>query len=425
MVRNIFNTFITRLSSSLLNLLLAIYISNVSGPGVRGEQSLILTTITLIALLTAVVGSGSILYLTPRRNGKHLLVPAYTWSLLICLLVYIFLALVPVISKVYVLPVCLLTLILSFSHIHASMLMGIEKIRYSNLVILVNSMCVLIFLLLFTLVLKMEMIRAYLFALFAGYLAGYLLSLFYMLKCWKLNFVKREVVSSYRIAFFDLIRYGILNQLDVITSMLSFRFSYYLIDHYLGKDSLGVYSNAISIIESIWLISRSIAMVQNARIANRTDLHYSVRITANLLKISFLLIFCVVLIILLIPSVFYQFIFGSEFGEMRSIMLYISPGILFFSISFIISGLFSGTGKYAYNTISSSAGLVVTIVSAFLLIPKFGLAGAGISATLAYIISSLVRLGFLLKKFPVTAKQLIPGAEDFRNLKAYILKMKG
>lgn len=424
MLKNILNTFATRLSSSVLNLVLAIFISNLYGAGIRGEQSLVLTTITIITLFTAIVGSSSILFLTPRRKANHLMIPSYIWTLLICLLVYIILLNTSILGHEYVLPVCLLTIILSFSHINASLLMGIEKIKQSNNVILLNSFCVLGFLILFTLGLKIDMIEAYLFALFAGYSASLLLSSYFVLKFWKPNFSKINVVSSYRFAFTDLLRYGFLNQLDLIASLLSFRLSYYFIDYFLGKGSLGVYSNAISIIESIWLISRSIAMVQNARIANSKDLEYSARITTQLFKISFVIVLGVVVVLLFIPANFYQFLFGDEFGEVRKVMIYISPGILFFSISFIISGLFSGTGKYVYNTLSSSAGLVVTVITALVLIPRFGLVGAAFSATLAYIVSTGARLFFLLRKYPVTFDQLIPRFSDFQHFREYLFRKK-
>jgi O-antigen/teichoic acid export membrane protein len=183
--------------------------------------------------------------------------------------------------------------------------------------------------------------------------------------------------------------------------MLSFRLSYYFINYYVSKSAVGIYSNAISIIESIWLISRSISMVQNARIANSTDIDYSVKITLNLLKISFLLVLLAVIVLLFIPAGFYQFVFGEEFGEIRTVIVSISPGILLFSTSFILSGLYSGTGNYHYNTIASIIGLALTIALAFLLIPGYGLIGAGITASVSYIATVAVKFYILIKIFKV------------------------
>jgi O-antigen/teichoic acid export membrane protein len=192
----------------------------------------------------------------------------------------------------------------------------------------------------------------------------------------------------------------------------------------MSKSAVGIYSNAISIVESIWLISRSISMVQNARIVNSNDLNYSVRITVQLLKVSFLLVFGVVIILQFIPASFYQFLFGEEFGDVRTVILTVSPGILFFCISFILSGLFAGTGNYKYNTISSLAGLIVTIPLVIILIPKYGLIGAGISASVSYCTHTAVKLTYFIRKFPVEPGLLWITKTDFKQFFSYLKTKK-
>jgi len=160
-------------------------------------------------------------------------------------------------------------------------------------------------------------------------------------------------------------------------------------------------------------------MVQNARIANSNDIKYSLKITLNLLKVSFLLVLCAVLVLLFIPAGFYQFVFGEEFGDMRVVIVSISPGILLFSASFILSGLYSGTGNFHYNVIASISGLIITIALAFLLIPNYGLAGAGITASVSYIATVLVKFFILIKIFKVKSEDILIRKDDIN----YFIKL--
>ena len=421
MLKNIINTFITRVAASAANLIIAIIISNIFGAAIKGEQGLILATITIITLVAALIGAGSIVYLIPRMSISSLLIPSYLWNLLICIVVFILLKVTSILPDGLVMPTCLLAFIQSISMVHSGALLGIEKIKESNYANLTNTLFVLCALLFNIFILKTGNIFAYIYALYIGYLAGFLLSTLFVFRSRSLFYSAltektKSVISATR----ELFRFGLLNQMDVLTQMLSFRLSYYAISYYMSKSAVGIYSNAISIVESIWLISRSISMVQNARIVNSNDLNYSVRITLQLLKVSFLLVFVVVVILQFVPASFYRFLFGNEFGEVRMVILTVSPGILFFCISFILSGLFAGTGNYRYNTIASVAGLIVTLPLVVILIPRLGLTGAGITASISYCSHTAVKLSFFIRKFPVTARELRITKTDFQLFFNYL-----
>ena len=421
MLKNIINTFVTRVASSAVNLIIAILISNIFGAAIKGEQGLILATITLITLVAALIGAGSIVYLIPRMNIRSLLMPSYGWNLMICILVYIILRLTNMLPEALIFPTSLLALILSINMVHSGTLLGIERIKESNYANLLNTLFVFLGLLFNIFVLRIDTVFANVYALFYGYLIGLFFSTYFMLKNWDhFRRTGTENSGSFWSSAKELFRYGFLNQMDVLAQMLSFRLSYYVINYYMSKSAVGIYSNAISIVESIWLISRSISMVQNARIVNSKDLNYSVKITLQLVKVSFLLVLGVVIILQFIPATFYQFLFGQEFGEVRMVILAVSPGILFFCISFILSGLFAGTGNYQYNTLASIAGLIVTVVLVLILIPRYGLIGAGITASISYTVHTLIKLTYFIRKFPVSVRDLWISLPDLKNFFVYL-----
>jgi O-antigen/teichoic acid export membrane protein len=422
MLRNLSNTFFTRLVIALLNLLVAIIISNVLGADGRGEQGLILTTITLLSLITAIVGSGSITYFTPRFSIKFLMIASYVWNAIVCLILLLFSTIQSFISQDIFLHVVILGFILTASHINTGILLGIEKIIKANSIQLISTIAIVVTIAFMFFVLEIVNIKVYILALYFGYSVSFVYSLLLVFR------IKEHKILQNRTTIFvslkKFIGYGFLNQLDVLAQMLSFRFSYYLINSMLDVSQVGVYSNAVSIIESIWLISRSISLVQHARIVNSNDLNYNKRITINFFKVStvFVLLACIVLY--LIPSNFFVFIFGKDFSNVKLVIISFLPGVIVFNASFIFSALFSGMGKYKYNVVASFVGLILTVSLALLLIPRYGIIGAGISASISYLGTSVVKFIFLSKNYNISVFDLLVRSSDFKELKQLLFSKK-
>jgi O-antigen/teichoic acid export membrane protein len=197
-----------------------------------------------------------------------------------------------------------------------------------------------------------------------------------------------------------------------ITQFLSFRLSYYFLDQFHGEASVGVYSNGVSIVESIWLVGKSISLVQYARIANTSDEGYSQNLSLNLLKGSVMISLVAILVLILLPVRFYTFIFGLGFEDIKTGIYALAPGVLIYNISIILGHYFSGRGKYHLNTIASSVGLIVSIISYFLLIPYYEIAGAGLATSISYFATSVVVLVFFISESGMPLSKLLITGKD-------------
>jgi O-antigen/teichoic acid export membrane protein len=121
---------------------------------------------------------------------------------------------------------------------------------------------------------------------------------------------------------------------------------------------------------------------------------------------------------LLVPSEVYIFIFGDEFGETKTVLWMMSAGILVFSINLILANHFAGTGRYWVNTTASLIGLAINIPANLLLIPEYGLAGAGIAASLTFFAITLYTWIKFVKESSLHWKDLVMKKEDVRKLLA-------
>jgi O-antigen/teichoic acid export membrane protein len=191
---------------------------------------------------------------------------------------------------------------------------------------------------------------------------------------------------------------GFFNQLAHVLQLLSFRASYYILEQYHGTSEVGVYSNASSITESIWLIATSISLWQYATIANAQDQQYTIQITEKLTRFGLLAALIGVVFFLLLPADFYRYVFGPDFGEIQQLMWVLAPGVWVFTYALVVGHYFSGHGRYGVNAFASGVGLVFSMLASFALIPRYGAFGGAIAASISYTATSAVIVYCFLKE---------------------------
>ncbi len=420
MFSKILNTFGTKFLAAIINLLIAIIISQVLGTIGKGQQGLIIASIAYILVFSNLIGGAAIVYLIPKYTHSLILIPAYIWSIIIGGLSFIILKITNLLGDPFILAVCILSLVNAFTGINSNILIGKEKIKSANLISLVQPVFITISLLLSFFVLEDRSINAYLTALYFSFGMSFMLSVFLIIK--HIGNFKLHPFQHYLAITKQLLRYGILNQLAQIFQLLSFRMSYYWLNDLYSESEVGVYSNGIALIESVWLISRSICMVQYARIVNMSDIKLIQKLSLNLSKVG--LIFSLILIIplTLLPASFYEFIFGAGFGDVSLVIRSLAPGVLLFNITLILDHYFSGIGKFHINTIASFVGLLASLILFSIFIPSFGIVGAGWASSISYTITSIIIFvffyrdsGFGLKSLAISKSELVLFFSEYKS----------
>ena len=422
MINKILNTFGTRSLSAVINFLIAIAVSQYLGPEGKGEQGIIIATIAFVLVFSNLVGGATLVYLVPRYKFSLLLLPSYAWSAGISIIAFGILWGFKIVENDFILHICILSVLNSLTNIHTTLLIGREKIKASNLVSLAQPLIVILSLLVYFLLLKEESITAYIHSLYFAFGGSLLISIIFMAKTFgKLSF---HPVGEYLGVIRELFRLGFMNQMAHITQMMSFRLSYYFLELYHGDASVGIYSNGIQIMESIWLISKSISLVQYARIANTDNRQYSQELSVKLLKAGFFISLICIIPLLILPESFYLFIFGKDFTGVKEVIWILAPGVLVYNFSIILGHYFSGIGKYHINTIASSIGLVASIILFVTLIPTYVTIGAGIATSISYAVTSLVVVIFFMREAKLGYRAFLPSRGDLNVVKG-LFKRQG
>jgi O-antigen/teichoic acid export membrane protein len=411
-IGKIINTFGTRLLSAVLNLLITVIISRFLGPEGKGQQGLIIATIAYVLVFANLMGGSAIVFLAPRYPGSVIILPAGLWAILTGVVFYFVLNIFHLVDPGMVGHIAVLAVINAFTSINSSILIGKEKIAAANLISFIQPLVITLSLLVLFFYFGQSTIQSYVISLYISFGVAFLVSLWFLKKVTG----KFEILglSQYLKIIGLLVRYGVLNQLAHVFQLMSFRMSYYWLDQTYSTAEVGVYSNGTSLVESIWLISRSISLVQYARIANTNDKLYSQKLTVQLTIAGLIISFFALLVLVLLPAQVYVYIYGEGFGEVRSVIRSLAPGVLFFNIALITGHYFSGTGKYHVNTISSFAGLLVAIAAFSTLIPSFGIVGAGWATSISYTITSVIVIIYFARESKIKLKEAIPGFSEIK-----------
>lgn len=389
-----------------LNFLIAIIISQTLGDTGKGTQALLLTTISFILIFSDIICGASIIYLAPRHSFKKILVASTIWAALIAVVmgfaIWLF---YPKLAPDLVAHVTILSFISSLSNINFRFLVGKEEIQKANYNTLLQPVLMVSALTLYYILLKKTDIYGYVIGLYAAYGGTFLLGI-WMLRKEYAN-LRHDKDKEYGPVLKDLFKYGFLNQTGHFVQFFNLRLSYYLLDRFINVGRVGVFSNAVSLAEAIWIISNSIALVQYARIANADDRTYAQKLTLDLSKICLLVSAVALVVLCLLPSEFYVFVFGKDFGEMAHLIRILAPGVLFYCVFLILGHYYSGIGRYQMNTFAALCGLVATFICGFTLIPKFDVAGAAITSAVSYTINAVFLFAFFLKESHFKGKDFL------------------
>jgi len=415
MFKKIAFTFGIKVVIAVLNLAIVILLSRTIGAAGKGEASLIVTSIAMILLFCNIVGGSSLVYFVPRHNIRQLFLLSNAWSLLVCAASYLLFLAFPLVPAAAVVPVILLSLISSFLATNLTILLGMEKITTHNLVSLLQAAANIIILWLMIKGLDRYNIGSYIYSLYGA--MGLCLVISSILVYPLIVQDKKEKEKGLGAKLFQ---YGAYSQAGHIMKFMSFRCTYYMLSAYSGEVLLGIFSNGVSLVESVLLVSNSIATVLYPKVSNSKDPAYSQTLTLQLTKFSIVLCMAALVPMVLLPSSFYVWLFGPEFAGVQHVIVLLAPGILFYNIALVIGHYFSGTGKFRVNTWANLTGLITTIVLALAWYPHFGIWEVGIISSISYITTALLIIVYFVKEAGISPKQLLPKISDLQWLRSEV-----
>ncbi len=379
MLKNMSRTLGIRFATALISLLIVVIAGRELGAVVLGQISLLVLAISIINLVGGFAGGSALVYLMPRHEGRSLLYLSQLWAIVSGLATGSLLLLINAFPAEYAWHVFILGIIGSLNQNYLSVLLAKQRIKAHNFISLLQSVFMIFALIVMITFFKIRSIESYIMALYIAYASVLLVCAFLV----KNNSRKAGERAGEGLAI--LFRYGSLVQLSSILALLTYRLTYYYTEDWLGLAALGILSVAVQLSEAVWILPKSIALVQYSKISNLKNDSDSAQLTTFLLFVATILTSIGLSVLVFIPSSLYEFIFGSDFNHLSLVIIFIVPGILAIALNIILSHFFGGTGRIIYNLIGSAIGLVVVAAAGYLLINGGTISDAALVSSIGYV----------------------------------------
>jgi O-antigen/teichoic acid export membrane protein len=399
MLKNISSTLITKLITAVLSFIVVVITTHAFGASGRGIIGILNVTIYFTVLVSGLIGGNNLVYLSPRRSIFNLFFASYIFSLIICVLSSIFVILIGFLPSIYFYNVLILSIITCFWTINSYILIGKKLIKENNNVYLLSSFINIVVIIVLFKILHIQNIASYIYSMYFYNGIIFLFSLIIVLK--EIDFRNEKFAFN---SIYESFKFGLYAQFSMLLQYFTYRSGYFFLNLTKGLEQVGIFSTAFQIVDSVWIISKSIALVQYSEVSNSKNTDDSIIQTLYLAKIGFIVTAIVFIPMLIAPKALYSFVFGSDFGNIKTILLIFTFGAIVFGYSTVICHYFSGIGKYYYNTILSAIGLVLVIIPSVIFYKFYDMFVASlITSSSLFLYSILVTVVFIkIAKIKIT-----------------------
>lgn len=426
MIKKIFGTFGTRLLNAVVGFITLWFGTNFLGREAWGIGATVLVDVSLLLIAVELLSGSGLIYYTPRKSFVTLFKISYVWtfimiaffaatfSLLRSFLPSVYNAFVP---EGYGFHILLMVFLYSLHNFNMNVLLGKERVGAQNVLFIIQFMTQLLSMMTYIFVFDIRNADAFVYSLITGYLVVNICGFITIFQYFKDNRHEKLIPTAK-----EMFNFGSMIQLSTLVTMINRRISYFVIKKTFGLGEVGVYTSGTQVSEATKLIGNSIALVQFSSISNMDDRKKAAELTVTFLKLAVILTALCMIVICLIPKSVYAWIFTEEFAETKDVLVSLSPGMVFMAANMIFSHYFSGVNLPKHNLYGSIVGLLITIPSIFILIPRYGIVGAGISVSLTYLATICYQWFVFKKETNVKTIQLLPTLNDFKTLVESIKK---
>ena len=186
-----------------------------------------------------------------------------------------------------------------------------------------------------------------------------------------------------------LVCFNFLGHVGTFLQQLSYRLDIFILAAARGTTEVGYYAVAVAISQVLWYLPNSLGNVLLSRTAAGEREGANARLTAVCQLVVPILIVIVGVVAATGPWTI-PLAFGQDFAPASTALLLLAPGIVALGLWKVLANDLAGRGVTVAKLESAGPGAVVTVTLDLLLIPRFGLEGAAVASSAAYITTCAV-----------------------------------
>ncbi len=236
--------------------------------------------------------------------------------------------------------------------------------------------------------------------------------LYMLVRLWRIyRPVWREVRSSSR----DLSSYGVRSYGADVVGTLASELDRALVVGFLNPAAMGLYVVALSLSRLLDVFQHAVVGVLFPRAMGR-DTAETVTLAARGARVSTAVTLLAASGLALFGPQALALVYGPDFIEASSVFRMLLLVVTLNGATWVLSQAFMALGRPGLITVLQAMGVAMSLLLLLLLVPAFGLEGAG----LALLIAAVLRLAAILTSFPlvlgVRVPRMLPTREDIAEI---------
>lgn len=259
-------------------------------------------------------------------------------------------------------------------------LMGREEVSSRNKIVFYPVLVRFIIIIILMVLLGMQLMGI-LLAGVGSFLAAYFFCYIY---------IKKWTIVRWRFdykLFIESVKFGFVPFLALLVMNLNYRADLFLVKYFVDNTAVGMYSLAVSIVDTIGLLPESIGAVLFARVTSLSEKEAN-ELTPKVCRFSLFICFIGGLSLFGVANFIVPFIYGEDFSASISPLLILIPGTLFLQLFYILHSDLTGRGKAIITVYIFSAAFLINLILNVIFIPRFGINGAALASTVSYALGS-------------------------------------
>jgi O-antigen/teichoic acid export membrane protein len=191
------------------------------------------------------------------------------------------------------------------------------------------------------------------------------------------------------------LKYGLKIYLANILAFMNYRIDIFLVNFFVGPAGAGIYTAAVRVAEQLWLISQAASLVLLPRLAGLHAAEETLRqVTPIIARWVTLAVLGMAIVLALTMDWIVNLVFGPEYAPTADVLRWLLPGIVAYSCVMVLSPDLSARGRPDLNGWAAAISLAANVACNLLLIPRYGIIGAALATTIAYVMTAVITIWF-------------------------------
>jgi len=220
------------------------------------------------------------------------------------------------------------------------------------------------------------------------------------------------------------LRYGVRTHLGTLASLANTRLDQLLMTALVAPRTLGLYAFATTLAEMLNQVASATALVLTPKVAGEADALAQRGIAVKSARWVLLLGVAGAAVLYVAAPALTGLLWGSRFLPAVPTVRVLLPGVVAAGLASALGAALRGAERPLPSTIAELASLSVMVPLLWLLLPRYGIFGAGIASTAAYLLRCAVLVVCFERHFgPGSVQAIRPTRDDWQEVCGGVTKI--